>query len=153
MLLNAKDQTISRWQCNDIWSYLCNIYPGCMELICKVRTNVKMKHVTSENTYYLTLRKYLIPNTCGWMQKTRLYQEDDDMKQVTSENTLYLILVVECKRLDHIKMTMIWRRDFRKYLIPNTFWSNAKDQTLSRRRWKWSMWLQKYLIPNTCVWM
>ena len=46
-----------------------------------------MKHVTSENTYYLTLRKYLIPNTCGWMQKTRLYQEDDDMKQVTSENT------------------------------------------------------------------
>ena len=42
------------------------------------------------------------------MQKTRPYQDDDDMKDVTSENTLYLILVVECKRQGHFKMTMIY---------------------------------------------
>ena len=36
------------------------------------------------------------------MQKTTPYQDEDDMKNVTSENTLYLILVIECKRQDHI---------------------------------------------------
>ena len=59
-----------------------------------------MKHVTSENTYYLILRKYLIPNTCGWMQKTRAYQEEDENE--AGDFRKYLILVVECKRQDHI---------------------------------------------------
>ena len=31
------------------------------------------------------LKKYLIPNTCGWIQKTRPYQDDDDMKRMTSK--------------------------------------------------------------------
>ena len=31
--------------------------------------------------------RYLIPNNCGWMQKTRPYQDDNDMKHTTSENT------------------------------------------------------------------
>ena len=30
---------------------------------------------------------YLIVNTCGWMQKTRLYQDSNNMKHTTSENT------------------------------------------------------------------
>ena len=30
--------------------------------------------------------RYLIPNNCGWMQKTRPYQDDNDMKHTTSEN-------------------------------------------------------------------
>ena len=31
--------------------------------------------------------KYLIPNTCGWMQKTSPYQDDENVKHMTSENT------------------------------------------------------------------
>ena len=30
---------------------------------------------------------YLILNTCGWMQKTGLYQDNNNMKHTTSENT------------------------------------------------------------------
>ena len=32
-------------------------------------------------------RRYIIPNTCGWMLKTRPYQDDKNMKHMTSVNT------------------------------------------------------------------
>ena len=79
----------------DIWRYLCNIYPGCMEVIYKdktlsrwwwheehdfrkylipniLRLNAKDKPIERWWWYEVHyFRKYLIPNTCCcWMQRS-----------------------------------------------------------------------------------
>ena len=44
-------------------SYLCNIYPGCMELICKDKTNVKMMIMWSTWFQKIPYTLYFLLNT------------------------------------------------------------------------------------------
>ena len=66
-------------------------------------------------------RKYLIPYTCCWMQKTRPYQDDNDMKT-------WLLKIPNT------------------YL-----WLNAKDKTLLRLRWHKACDVRKYLVKNRYI--
>ena len=61
--------------------------------------------------------------------------------------------MVECKRQNHIKMTVIWSAWLQK--IPNTLYLRLNSKDKSILIW----WLyeahdfRKYLIPDTCDWM
>ena len=97
----------------DIWSYLCNIYPGCMELIYKDKTLTRWWwHEVHD------FRKYLIPNIL------RLNAKDNPIERWWWYEVHYFIKYLipnTCcwmQRSDHIKVTII--RSTWLHKIPNT---------------------------------